>query len=295
MSELEGTTATVPDDGSLDQQPIEQNPFERPEDTRSMGEQMSQSAQPAQAPVAPVAQAAPQQAQPVWDGQQFTLKYRDQSVVPKSREELISLAQKGFSYSQEMEQLNKQKQSYQQYEQLDALLKSNPAMAQKFIEVINEQAAQAAQPPEETAQQQSYVPPELLQRINYLEQHHQTLIEKDQDDKLNREIDDLKSKYPDGGWEAIPGQESMETKLLRFALDNNMSNLDYAYRVLNWDNVKTNSKAEGLKAAKEQRQAQHQAGVVTTGQRAPVAPPTKQYTQGSSYNDLAKLMAEEMR
>lgn len=267
------------------------------DDGLSAGEQFAQSQQPQQQQQAPAQQS--QQSQ--WDGSQFQLNYRGQMVAPKSREELINLAQKGYSYSQAMEQLKRERQEweqqrtaqsdlYEKYNKFDTMLKSNPKLTQHLMQQIaafNQQnAGQAGQ----QGYQQASLPPELMTRLQNLEQTIQVREQQAADAQLDQEVQSLRNKYPNYAWD---GDNGLEQQLLQFAYHNNFNSLDHAFRVMMFDQMTTEQRAAGMKQVQQQRrqgivqQGQPKAG--TNGQQGKVG-----YKHGDSYQDLAAKMAAEI-
>lgn len=284
-------------EGSLD----DVNPFEPAQDNRSPGEKAVESQAPkTKAPKDK--QASKEKGQPQaeqWDGSKFGLKYRGQPYIPKSHDELIALAQKGFSYSQELAKINQERQAFQQkeqqygqYEQFDQLLKSNPALGQKILQVIAESQGQQNQAPA----QQYNVPPELMQKVSYLEQEHIRRANSEADSKLDNDLNSLKSRYANYDWKTDQGSGTLEKQLLQFALDNKMEhNLEYAFRSMMWDQSQTQAKADALKQAQAQRVSAHQQGIVQQPGAQPAPAPQKSgYRYGDGYQDLAAKMAAEM-
>jgi len=286
----------VPVEGQLDA-----NPFEQTVPEGTQGEQMSQEAVPAEGTQEQTTEPEPgtettppptgeQQPQPdTWNADEYALNYRGTRQIPASKEELINLAQKGYSYSQEMEKLKGQRQQldteYAKYRQFDDLLKSNPALAQQITQVVQEQANN---PGAQQQTQEGQLPPEVLSRINNLEQFSQQQVKREQDMVLDNEIGQIKQKYPNNNW------KDLERPLLQFAYDNGISNLDYAYRAMTYDNVGTNARAEALKTQQQNRMNARQQGIVQNGQVAPITPPAQQqtYRHGDSYSELARKMSQ---
>jgi hypothetical protein len=239
--------------------------------------------------------------QPVWDGSQWTLKYRDKDVIPKSREELINLAQRGFGYSQAMERLNREKQElsgrarqYQQYEQLDQMLKSNPQLAQRILQATAEfHAGQGQQPA--GGDQQAQVSPEIMSRLDRIEHEFKKRQQTDEDMALDREVQAIRTRYPNHPWTEDNGSGTFEHQLLQFAVDNRINNLDHAYRAMMWDSMQTNVKADTLKQQQQQRVAANKQGIVQAG-GPPANPAPKQgFNPELGYNDLASQMVNELR
>jgi hypothetical protein len=295
------TTQDVPTEGTSE---LESQFQDKPTDDRSPGEQMTHTPEQSAGQTGQQTPgSAGQQPQQVWDGSQWKLKYRDQDVVPKSREELINLAQRGFGYSQAMEKLNKERQGlqaragqYQQYDQLDKMLKANPALAQKILSAAAEYHGSQQQGSQQPQGQPAYqVPPELQQRIDRIEQEFSKRAASDEDAALDRTLKDLKTKYPNPNWDVDNGSGTLERQLLEFAVENKIRNLDHAYRAMMWDAQQTNVKADVLKQQQEQRVQANKQGIVQGGgtQQPPQARPA--YTPNDSYSDLAGKMAAEMR
>lgn len=304
---VEGTeqgTDGIPQEGTQLSE-LETQFQDKPDEGATPGEQMSQK-QAGRAPgqSAPGKPTQGQQQSPAWDGSQYALKFRDQQIVPKSREELINLAQRGYGYSQAMEKLNKERASlqqraaqYQQYDQLDQMLKSNPQLAQKILQAAAEYHGQQGAQPQQGQQspQPWQAPPELLNRINRIEQEFTKRTQTDEDTALDREIQSLKAKYPSQNWDADNGEGTLERQLLQFAVENKINNLDYAYRAMMWDTQQTNVKADALKQQQQTRVANTRQGVVQSSGQAPAPSPAPAYQAGESYQDLAAKMAAEMR
>lgn len=247
----------------------------------------------------PQPQQQQQQQQPTWNGSEYQLNYRGQMVAPQSKEELINLAQKGYSYSQAMEQLKKERSAWEEemkskkalfdkYDQFDGMLKKNPQLTQHLMQQIQDFHSQAKQQGAGPQQQQSYVPPELVDRIGALEQMIAMREQAEADSKLDADLAALRHKHPNYAWD---GENGLEQQLLQFADYNNIISLDHAFRIMMWDSMQTEQRANGMKQVQQQRRQ----GIVQSGQPAPVSPKAPTYKRGDSYNDLAERMAAELK
>jgi hypothetical protein len=250
----------------------------------------------------PNEQVQPQAPQPVqqqqWNPDEYSLNYRGQVIKPRDRQHLINLAQQGLSYSQSMEVLKRQQQDmqgrYGQYEQMEQLFKSRPDLGPKFAQLLMEQQQQPQQPQQQYQQQQYQgLPPEIMQKIEELDKFRGSVIEKQADSQLDNEIDTLKRKFNDQQWD-MPDPDGKGTLLYRtmkHAFDNNFQSLESAFKDLMFDHYVTETKANALKSAKENRQQQTRAGIVTggpqTNPQAPAAQPL-QYNRGDTYDDALK-------
>ena len=290
---------------AVDGIPVEgENPFETAQDDRTPGQQMADAAsEPAQSqataepaqggtdqPGQPAGSQAPAPAQgSAWNGEDFALTYRGTRQIPTSKEELINLAQMGFSYSDQMARLKNDRKTleneFAQYRHFDAMLKQNPQLSQ----VINDAVAQYQQSQGQGGgNQQAYVPPELLSKISYLEQETQRRAQQEQDRELDSHINSVKQSHPEHDW----GQ--MEKQLLRFAYDNGITNLEHAYRAMMFDNATVNAKAAALKQQQADRVQQTQQGVVQEGYSPRPPAPKSGYEPSDSYDDLTRKMQAEM-
>lgn len=246
-----------------------------------------------------------QQQQPVWNGTEWSLKYRGNPYIPKSRDELVNLAQKGFSYTQEMERMNRERKEYQEqlnslqgkykhYDEFDAALKSNPALAQKLMQVAQEfQGQQGEQQASQGIDMRVYT--QLQQRLDQLESMNTERINGEYDRKLADTIQNVKKSYPNHDWDFDDGTGNLEHKLLQFAYENGITNLDYAYRAMMWDQNSANAKADALKKAAATKQVASRAGVLNTSSSAGSSPSRPGYKYGDTYNDVSRKMAEEWR
>lgn len=242
-----------------------------------------------------------------WDGSKFNLIYRGQPYIPKSKDELINLAQKGFSYTQELEKFNKQRREYdqrfndmqsryKQYDEFDSMLKNNPAFAERMVALAQEfQGVQQGQGGQPTGGINYHMYNGVVDRLNKMEELLNNSQNSEYDRKLSSDIDALKAKYPNHQWDYDDGTGSLVTKILQFAYDNGITNIDHAYRVMMWDQMGANAKGDALKKAAEAKQAANRAGIMNGGRGA--APPQNRagYKYGASYNDLVAQMAHEMK
>jgi len=282
----------------------DQNPFEDVVEDGSSGEQMSREAegsepsQPTdggqQAPDQPGGQPASenqeqqQSQQPAWDPNEYALNYRGTRQLPASKEELINLAQQGFSYSQEMARLKQERQKLQEqyghYNQFDQLLRNNPALAQRVAQTVQEYNSNQG-----GGQTQQYVPPEVFSRLQYLEQEAKKRAAQDQDRLLDQEVTSVKQRYPNHDW------KTFERQLLQFAYNNGITNLDHAYRALTWENAQAAAKATALKQQQQARVQATQQGIVQQGQSTPPQRATGlAYSSDDSYDDVTAKMLQAL-
>lgn len=241
-------------------------------------------------------QQQPQQGQQpeTWDPKPWKMTYKGTEVYPSSREHLVNLAQQGYGYSQSMAQLKKDRQEiestktrYQKYDALEAALQANPDLATNIWELV-EGRKQNTRGNSEGDDQGFRLPPEVLNKLGEFDKFKSTYEQQRADESLEKEISELRSKYPDQPWDTDTGSGTFRERLLSHALENNILDLRLAYKDLMWDAQMTNVKADALKQNKEQRQKAKAAGVVDAG--IPAGAQQRQestYKHGASYNDQA--------
>lgn len=285
--------------------PEELNQYEGQQDTAPLvgqreGQQdpgvLASQDQPAQPPVQGQAQSSN------WNPTEWQLDYRGQKVTPRDKDHLRQLAQQGYSYSQSMAMLKKQQQDlqnrYSRYQTLEQTFEQHPELANQIWGSVQQYLQQVNQPQQQAQPngQQAYVPPELLQKVQELDQFRNQYVEKQADQELEAEISQLKSKYADQPWDVDngDGNGTLIYRVMKHAYDGNYPSLNAAYRDLMWDAHMTNTKAETLKKAQETRQAQTKAGVISGGTGLTAAKPaTSGYQSGDDYKTLvSKAVAE---
>lgn len=273
-------------------------------DTGEVASSQPQQQQASQQPQQQTAQQPSGQPQPVWNGQEWQLKYRGNPYVPKSREELVSLAQRGFSYSQEMEKINRERAQYNEqlntlksqyghYDKFDNLLKSNPALAERIMQVAQEYQSQPGKTGNGQVDHRVYG--ELTNRLQQLESQNSERINSEYDRKLADSLATIRKQYPSHDWEYDDGNGNLEKQLLQFAYDNGITNLDHAYRAMMWDSNSTNAKADALKQQAAKTQQATRAGVINKTVSAGSGNTRAGYKYGDTYGDLAKRMADEIK
>lgn len=238
-----------------------------------------------------------------WTPDAFKLKYRGQTVSPRDYQHATALMQQGWSYTQAMEQLKRdreaieaQKGKYAQYENLEKAFQSNPAFAQRIWQMYQE-AQQGKQQP--AAQQQPMHDPQyqqLFQTVSQMQQRLQSWDAAQADQSVQREIEDLKSSEPDVQWEQVTETgHTLVYDVLNHAYRNKFPNLMAAARDYLWDTKMANARMQGAQQVATAKQRAAKAGVVQTGSNSPVqAGPAKVNIRDVSYDDLAAMALKDL-
>lgn len=233
---------------------------------------------------------------PQFNPQEWALNYKGQQVMPKDRDHLVNLAQKGWSYEQAMEQINREKQEFakqqgeiSRYIELDKAIKADPQFANSLYEFIRQYNEGGQQQQQQNQQQENPEYVQLRQELEDLKSwKQQNLLERAQE-QIDSELANLAQRYPNYDWQSDTGSGTLAYRLLKHAHDNNFVDLHTAFKDLMFDEVSKQTKFDTLKQQKEVQQRQAKQGVVQTGSPANVAPKKPAaYSSGDSYNDLYK-------
>lgn len=251
--------------------------------------------------------ATGQQQTPNADGfvaDQYSLRFRGKTIVPKSREELITWAQYGYNNTKrnqdltERENALKEKEAkYGQVAQLSDLFEQNPQFKQAVYDIYHK--FQSGQIPQANQQQQQDgqvdieghpVVRQLREKLEKMEQGYQTWEEKQATDSVEKEVAGLKDAHKDEDWTTPDAEtgETLEIEVLKHADKNGFKTLEDAYRSLRWDEMQTRIKAQALKEAEAAKAQQNRAGVVARGGSAQQGTQQKTIPRSATYDQIAK-------
>jgi hypothetical protein len=221
-----------------------------------------------------VAQDAPVDAGAGWNPDEFQLKFRDSVHKPKTKEELINLAQRGILYDKKGQELNEKLKSFsareselaQKEAELQELMtvneqfNSNPEMKRRILGLLQE--VQNAQGNAEHApygsQEASEASAEVMQlrdKIGSLEKqlgevsnYMSSNLDREAMDSLDKDINALKERYSFENWN-LPDEDGnkLEDTILQYMHKHGVMDPEAAYRHLRWDAMQENTKAQTLK------------------------------------------------
>jgi hypothetical protein len=268
------------------------------ESTLAEGEQ----SQPNPAEVTPGPEQSGQQPVPAaFDPKGFEYKYKGQAYYPKDRNHLTNLMAKGHSYEssmaqikQEQTRIQQEQQKFQQmgeryrpYEQMDQMFKNNPQFKQELM-ALSQKYQQQGQP-------QGGIPPELQEKIHGFEQFQNQFIQQQENDKLDKAINDAKQKYQAYDWATDDGEGNLETKVLRFMDESKIYDFDKGFRAFAFDMAQNRAQATALTQAAQAQQQRHRAGVVDGGAPSVTATPRPAPNPArQSYSQLANQAKAEL-
>lgn len=237
---------------------------------------------------------------------QFALKFRGKTIVPKTKDELINYAQLGYNYDKRNKDLTERETAlkdsetrYGQVAQLSDLFDKNPAFKDAVYKVYHQFAS--GQTPQANGQQQTPegqqfdiegnpIVQQLRQKIEKMEQGYQTWEQKQATESVEKEVAGLKEAHKDEDWTAPDAEtgETLEIEVLKHADKNGFKSLEAAYRDLRWDNMQTQIKAQALKEAESAKLQQTKAGVVARGGTAQPGAQQRTIPRTATYDQLAK-------
>ena len=213
---------------------------------------------------------------PNFNPQDFSYKFRDEMVTPKSREDMIELMQMGHSYRynkprwDELKQsLDQRAQTYETYQKLHESLEANPAFKDELMEMYNRHTGQQTQQPQGDP------------RVDEVVQKVHTWEERQADADLQREVQEVMSKYPHVNWTKDLGEGTPKQQLLNFMAEHGINNPEFAYRAMYFPKATQNAAHQAAAQTTQNIQQQHKAGIV---QRGTTTPPGGKLTR----DDLAK-------
>ena len=253
----------------------------------------------------PEAATAPQGDPKWWKPDLFKLKYRGTQVSPRNYNHAVSLMQQGWSYSQAMEALNRERSElqtqgklYEQYGALDKAFKTNPAFAAKIWQMYQEAQGQQQPAGQPQAQPQANDPrmQQLFSVVLGLQEKLKGYDDREADTEVQSEMKDLRESIPDAQWDATTESgHTLMWDVLNHACQQGFPNLKAAARDYLWDSQAATAKMAGAKQAAEARMKAAKAGVVGTGGNKPAQGAGKTVNvKDVSYDDLTRMALDSL-
>jgi len=246
-----------------------------------------------------------------WDGNQFAIKFRGKTVVPKSREELLEFAQLGYNNDNRIKSLNEREAQLKkiehdtaQYQKLAKAFETVPDFAKAVYALYDQYTKsgnagainQASPTPPDSGTQELFKPyidkiSELEQKLSTVESRFQTYDQSQVDKQVEEEIAGLQKQYSDEDWKSKDENgKTLAVEILEHAAKHNYPTLAAAYRDLRWDTRENNLKAAILKQAEEQKRKEGKAGIIGKG-GAGVSPrqTTEVNPRNMNWNQIAEM------
>jgi len=246
--------------------------------------------------------ANPQGSAPTFNPELYAFESKGQRILPKDENQARMWLSGGYNFSQSQAAFKKQQAEFEQrqarvaeLEKLDELFQKNPEFQKKIFEIVQQQ--KQPQQPGQSPQQAPQLPPEILAKLDKVDsvsQEVQKIKEKEEDAALEQELSGLKAKYKDYDWLTDNGEGNLEKKVLQAAMDNGLSDLDKAFKIVTYDQVKTVTEAAALKRLADQTTDNAKKGIVSSSasNQKPVPKPVNH--SNMSYKDLTEMAVAEM-
>ena len=222
--------------------------------------------------------AAPAQQQPEahWIAEQWPIKYKGQTHFPKDRDHQIALMQKRFSYETDQEHLNRRaremddlKRSYDPYMPFIKFAEENPAFMSMADKLYNDYQTGALQPAQgsESGINLANLPEfrETRKELEDLKRFKQESVLREEQQRIDKELGELQTKYPTFDWKSDDGSGTLSTKIMKAALESEVYDFDKVFKYLMFDEVQSRSRLSGKKDAVTAQQNANRAGIVRTG------------------------------
>lgn len=230
-----------------------------------------------------------------FDAQQWALNYKGQQLFPKDRDHLINLAQKGHSFEQNQEALNKERKDiealqnqYAPYKEMDETLRANPQMYNELL-ALQQKYSQQGQPQQQDPNFQ------YNEKINTMEATLKQMQQESADRQVDEALKNLQTQYPHENWNMDDGTGTLGDKVIRTALDKGITDLSDAYKILQFSQNALRGEQQASKQLAEKTKANHRAGYVQNGVPASNSKAPRQINVSDvSYGELGNMAKNEL-
>jgi hypothetical protein len=241
----------------------------------------------------------PQEFEFNWNGRQ----------IKAPLDKITKFASQGYDYSQKMAEFKRQQQEFETqrqalnpFQEVDAYARANPDwwnhVRSSYESRAQQQAAQS-QPAEGDLTQ--FIDPlksdlnEIKEWKNSVEQERIAYQRNQEDQQLEGEIKSIRESYKDLDFDRVDEEGlTLETKVLKHAVDNGIKNFKTAFRDYMADELVKRAEARGRELAVKERQEHAKRGLLGKTQ-APTngLKPAQNYRQ-KSYQDLTNEALDEL-
>lgn len=188
-----------------------------------------------------------------WSPDEYKLKYQDEEIVPKSKEELINLAQLGVVYNKKKDhysQIEKERNEIEErlsdpeLQRRLQIIQSNPEV---FERILNEVSGEGDDDDDFTDPKIK----ELESKLSKFDTMFDNISKEKEDQELNIQMTNLCNKYKNYDWETQDEQgRTLITKVLEHSYNNNIPNVETAFRDYMFDNALKIKEEQTIKKTK---------------------------------------------
>lgn len=228
-----------------------------------------------------------------------------QIKVPFADPKVKQWAQQGYDYAQKMAQFNQERQQvegmkkqyedqYAPYKTIDEYAKQNPEWWAKV-----ESAFKA----KDQAQEQGQAVPdwvknkleETTQFIEQLKSKEAAEAQKAEDEALIKEIESIRKQYANLDWDAPDEHgQSLEKRILKHAVDNDIKSFRVAFRDYNHDSLLKLHEERGKEAVTKELQKRKTQGIIGQSSTSQKGVQPVGGVKNKSYEDIMREAKEEL-
>lgn len=268
-------------------------------DADALLEESSQSTNrdvPMEAPKPDPEEAAKSQA-----AQEYELNVNGQ-IVKAPIDKLKQWAQQGYDYPQKMAELNKRQamidsleKQYSPYKMIDEYAKTNPEWWQTVQSQFEATRAPVQHP-------QGNIDPVVQEKLQALEQFKQQYeaereakAREQQDSALTNEVQTIRKEFSNLDWSSLDQSGySLEQRVLKHAMDNNIASFRAAFRDYNHENIVRLAQEKAKESLAKDTQKRTKLGLLGTSPTPTKGLSEAQGAKGKSYNDLLNEAKAEL-
>ena len=244
----------------------------------STGEAPSADPAPDMAEAAPAQAQSQSQAAPSPTAQEIEFSWNGKQIkAPVTDPRVRQWASQGYDYAQKMADFNRRQQEIAQREQeltgrygaIDEYVRQNPQFWEHVTqEWQRQQMGGQVDPNNPVVKQLQSLQQEISQVKEFkqtIEQERLQLQRQQEDQALEGEIKSIREQYPDIDL-AAPGADgaSLEHRVIRHALDNNIKSFRAAFRDLLHDDLVKRAEDRGKEAVSKELQKRQKSGLLGT-------------------------------
>lgn len=247
---------------------------------------------------APVAQA------PTAEEYEFTWNGK---AIKADRQKVMQWANQGYDYAQKMQDYNRRnaeierakselKSTYEPYEQINQYARKNPEWWNHVVSAYENRAQQAAQ------SNGGQVPPELLQKLDALEQFKTNFEQRisqekreQEDQALSQDVQSIRKQYPNIDFDS-PDQDgySLEQRVMKHAVDSGINSYRAAFRDLRHDDLLKLAQEQAKEETAKALQSRTKQGILGKTPAPKTGLARAENTRAKTYDDLAGEALREL-
>lgn len=244
----------------------------------------------------------PEEVEKAAKAQEYELTVNGQ-VIKAPIDKIKQWAQQGYDYPQKMAELNRRQalidnleKQYGSYKLVDEYAKNNP----QWWQTIQSQFESLQNP--QQPQPGSDINPLIHEKLQELEKFKNEVIQQKeielrekQDSALNNEIQSIRKQYGNLDWGSLDENGySLEQRVMKYAIDNNISSFRAAFRDYNYDDIVRLEQERAKETLAKETQKRTKLGLLGSSPTPSKGLTEAQGLKGKSYNDILRETIDEL-